>query len=96
MRRTALMAALLPRGDRVLVFGVCVGEEGAAPDCSLGGNPLPCRVVLGTEGFLQECGFTAALPTTLLVAPDGEIHSRHTGARPREVFERDLRELPAT
>jgi thiol-disulfide isomerase/thioredoxin len=84
------------RRDRVLVLGVSVDDDRAVLEGFLRGNPSPYPVVLATEGFLRDYGYMGTLPTTVLVAPDGRIHSRYTGARPREVFERDLRELLGT
>jgi hypothetical protein len=78
---------------RVLILGISVDEERGRLDRFLESEPSPYPLSLASKSFLSDYGFTGTLPTTVLVAPDGSIHARYLGPRPREVFERDIREL---
>ncbi len=80
--------------DGLQILGVAVafqGEHSVRDFARQAGVTYP--VLFGDADLIKAYGGFRGIPTTFLFSRAGELYRKYEGARPREVFERDLREL---
>jgi len=76
------------------ILGVAVafrGEQSVRDFAGQFGITYP--ILFGNENLVKAYGGFRGIPTTFLFSRDGELYKKYEGLRPREIFEKDIREL---
>jgi thiol-disulfide isomerase/thioredoxin len=80
--------------DGLRILGVAVafrGEESVRDFAENAGVSYP--ILLGNNDLVKNYGGFRGIPATFLFARDGKLYRKYIGARPRDIFEKDILEL---
>lgn len=82
------------KGNGLRILGVAVafrGEQSVREFAENAGISYP--VLLGNNDLVKKYGGFRGIPTTFLFTRDGKLYRKYVGARPRDVFEEDIKAL---
>ncbi len=82
------------KDDGFTVIGVSLDQQGpGVVRPFVAQQKIEYPIVMGNQQIVQDFGGIRGIPTAFVISQDGKIYRKYVGLRPRQTYEKDIRDL---